>query len=170
MNSVLLLIGGNEGNRLVNIQEAKELMSTRIGIIEGGSSIYESEPWGFVHQQNFFNQVVEVSTALSASEILIVGLQIETELGRKPKTQSGYEGRTMDIDILFFNDEIIEIPQLTVPHPKIQERRFTLLPLAERWSQLGHPVLGKTMAELLDECDDAGWVRKVKAPYLSADR
>ncbi len=168
MNSVILLIGGNEGNRTENIHAAKTLIGDRIGKIIEFSSCYESEPWGFAHQQNFLNQVVEVSTTLLALDILNLAKQIEKELGRKPKTPAGYEGRTMDIDILFFNDEIIELPQLTVPHPKIQERRFTLHPLAERWSQLVHPVLGKMMAELLDECDDAGWVEK--APYLSTDR
>lgn len=168
MNSVILLVGGNEGNRFKNMQEATELIATRIGNIEECSSCYQSEPWGFVHQQNFLNQVMEVSTALSASEILTVALQIEKKLGRKQKTQNGYEGRTMDIDILFFNDETIELPQLTVPHPKIQERRFTLLPLAERWGALVHPLLGKTMIMLLDECTDAGWVEK--APYQSTDR
>lgn len=160
MNSVILLIGGNEGNRLKNMQEAMELMGTRIGKINKCSSIYESAPWGFAHQQNFLNQVVELSTALSAPEVLNVAKQIEKELGRKPKTRDGYEGRTMDIDILFFNDEIIELPLLIVPHPKIQERRFTLLPLAEGWANLVHPVLGKTMRILLDECADKGWVEK----------
>lgn len=160
MNSVKLLIGGNEGNRLKNMHEVQELISTRIGKIDECSSCYESEPWGFAHQQNFLNQVLEVSTVLSVTEILTVGQQIEKELGRKPKTQVGYEGRTMDIDILFFNDETINLPQLTVPHPKIQERRFTLLPLAEKWSTLVHPVLGKTMHMLLDECKDMGWVEK----------
>lgn len=164
MNSVILLIGGNEGNRTENIYAAKALIGDRIGKITEFSSCYESEPWGFAHQQNFLNQVVEVSTTLLALDILNLAKQIEKELGRKPKTQAGYEGRTMDIDILFFNNEIIELPQLTVPHPKIQERRFTLLPLAERWGKLVHPILGKTMNMLLNECDDAGWVRKIKAP------
>lgn len=162
MNSVILLIGGNEGNRLKNMQEVRELIGTRIGKINKYSSCYESEPWGFAHQQNFLNQVVEVSTTLSANEILMLALEMEKVLGRKPKTQVGYEGRTMDIDILFFNNETIELPQLTVPHPKIPVRRFTLLPLVEEWSQLVHPILGKTMVELLNECNDTGWVRKIK--------
>lgn len=161
MNRVILLIGGNEGSRFENIEKAKELISRNIGDVCTCSSCYESEPWGFVHQQNFINQVIELSTGLSAPDILILGQEIEQELGRKPKTQIGYEGRTMDIDILFFNEETLDLPELNIPHPKIQERLFTLLPLAEKWETLLHPVLGKTMQTLLDECTDSGWVQKI---------
>ncbi|SMO50881.1 2-amino-4-hydroxy-6-hydroxymethyldihydropteridinediphosphokinase [Saccharicrinis carchari] len=165
MNSVILLVGGNEGNILKNMQDAKMLISNRIGDVCICSAYYESEPWGFEHQQNFLNRVIELLTDLSVDEILLKAQQIEKELGRKPKTQKAYEGRTMDIDILFFNDETIELPRLSVPHPKIQERKFTLLPLAEHWGDLVHPVLGKTIKSLLRECQDQGWVEKVEDPY-----
>ncbi len=161
MNSLILLIGGNEGNRIENMHDAKVLIQERIGEIEISSSYYESEPWGFEHQQNFINQIIEVSTDLLPFEILKIGQCIEKELGRKPKTKIGYEGRTMDIDILFYNRATVTMPDLIIPHPKLHERKFTLLPLNEMWKNYIHPVFKKSVTILLDECDDNGWVKKL---------
>ncbi len=160
MNKVLLLIGGNEGDRVKNILHTNELISKYIGNIIKTSSMYESEPWGFNHQQNFINQVIEVSTNLSPNEVLKEGLLIEKKLGRKPKKKLGYEGRTMDVDILFYDNSILNENQLIIPHPKLHERKFTLLPLKEKWNDLIHPVFLKSIDSLNSECKDDGWVEK----------
>ena len=161
MHRVILLIGGNEGDRFGNVELVKALIQERIGNIVGASGNYESEPWGFEHQLNFVNQVVEVETTMRPEEILMSGQEIEKELGRKAKTTRGYEGRTMDVDILFYDELILNKTDLIIPHPKLHERKFTLLPLVECWSELVHPKLKTTMAGLLSECGDEGWVRKV---------
>ncbi len=158
---VILLIGGNLGNRIALINEAKLLISKNNHEIIQESSLYESEPWGFTHAQNFINQVIEINSASDPRTLMIENQKIEKTLGRKAKTSDGYEGRTMDIDILFFNDEIIQSTDLIIPHPKLHERRFTLLPLAEKWQDLMHPVLNKSIDTLLSECTDEGHVNKV---------
>jgi len=158
MNKVLILIGGNEGERFQNIEEAITLIKEKVGIIKLKSSIVESEPWGFEHQQDFLNQVIEVETALNLQQLLSACQEIEKTLGRRPKKSTGYEGRTMDIDILFFNDCTIDTENLIVPHPRLHERRFTLLPLVEKWPNYIHPILNKSMLELLNECNDNGRV------------
>ncbi len=160
MSKVLLLIGGNEGDRIDNIKQSKKLIEERIGQIANQSGIYESEPWGFEHAQNFLNQVLEVQCTMDAMDILEISQGIEKELGRSVKTSDGYEGRTMDIDILFYEDEIINTERLVIPHPHLHKRKFTLLPLVEKWDNFLHPTLIKTMKELLIECNDEGWVKK----------
>ncbi|MCW3785513.1 2-amino-4-hydroxy-6-hydroxymethyldihydropteridine diphosphokinase [Plebeiibacterium sediminum] len=162
MSKVLLLIGGNEGDRMDNIKMSKDLIEERIGRITNESGIYESEPWGFEHAQNFLNQVLEVKCTMDAMDILEISQSIEKELGRKAKTTKGYEGRTMDIDILFYEDLVKKSARLTIPHPQLHKRKFTLLPLVEKWENLLHPTLHKTMKELLIECEDEGWVKKFK--------
>ncbi|MGQ1787907.1 MULTISPECIES: 2-amino-4-hydroxy-6-hydroxymethyldihydropteridine diphosphokinase [unclassified Saccharicrinis] len=162
MHKAILLIGGNEGDRLGIIQEARNLIRDKIGTIVKASSNYESEPWGFKHHQNFINQVIEVFTPLSPNEVLFQGQVIEKQLGRRTKTQVGYEARTMDIDILFYDDLIIESLELAIPHPKLQDRMFTVLPLIEEWGNHIHPVLNKPLKQLLEECDDDGWVKKLE--------
>ncbi|MCW3807383.1 2-amino-4-hydroxy-6-hydroxymethyldihydropteridine diphosphokinase [Plebeiibacterium marinum] len=161
MNKVLLLVGGNLGDRFSNLENVKALIEEKIGGVVEESSIYESEPWGFEHAQNFYNQVLEVESLYTEYEILDIAQEIERVMGRKAKTKTGYEGRPMDIDILFYNDLVFETERLTIPHPRLHERRFTLMPLAQKWNSLLHPVLNKTMEELLLECKDEGWVRKL---------
>ena len=161
MNKVLLLVGGNLGDRLSNLENVKALIEEKIGGVVEESSIYESEPWGFEHAQNFYNQVLEVESLYTEYEILDIAQEIERVMGRKAKTKTGYEGRPMDIDILFYNDLVFETERLTIPHPRLHERRFTMLPLVQKWKNFLHPYLNKTMEELLKECKDAGWVRKL---------
>ncbi len=163
MHRVILLIGGNEGDCYENIKRAKRLIEERLGDVVLESSLFESEPWGFMHPQNFINQVLELKCDLSPQQILGIGQHIEKELGRMAKTIAGYEGRTMDIDILFYDDMIIDQVNLVIPHPKMHERRFTMLPLVEKWSDFIHPVFKKGMNQLLDQCKDEGWVRRVMA-------
>ncbi len=160
MHKVFLLIGGNEGNRTLNITWAHQLIESKIGRIIDKSSLYESEPWGFTHQQNFINQVLEVESAYSPLEILKQTQSIEKNLGRKTKTSTGYEGRTMDIDILYFDDQSVSLPNLIIPHPRLHERIFTLLPLVEKWADFIHPILKKSNQLLLNECNDTCWAKK----------
>ncbi len=159
MHNVILLLGGNLGNVETSIEKAIELIEVRIGKVVETSALYESEPWGFTHAQNFLNQVIEVITDLEAMDILSLTQQIETELGRASKTGTEYEGRVIDIDILFYDDAVIDSPTLTIPHPHLQNRLFTLLPLNEKWSILNHPVYKKSIAELLKVCPDKCWAR-----------
>jgi 2-amino-4-hydroxy-6-hydroxymethyldihydropteridine diphosphokinase len=161
MHRVILLIGGNEGDCYENINIAKGLIKERLGNVILESSLFESEPWGFMHPQNFINQVLELKCEYTPQQILGIGQLIEKELGRMAKTIAGYEGRTMDIDILFYDDIILDQTNLVIPHPKMHERRFTMLPLAEKWSDFIHPVLKIKMKQLLEECKDEGWVRRV---------
>ncbi len=162
MHRFLLLIGGNEGDRIKNINCSKKLIEEYIGTIINHSGIYESEPWGFEHAQNFLNQVIEIQSEKNAFEVLSLSKKIEKKLGRKVKTSTEYQGRSMDIDILFYDSEIINTDELIVPHPRLHERKFTLLPLGEKWKELLHPVFNQTISELLIACEDEGWVHKCK--------
>jgi len=160
MNKVFLLLGGNLGNRFSLIKMAKKRIEKKIGMIEKESSIYETTPWGFESKQNFLNQVVVISTSQMPKEVLKLCLEIEDELGRKRKSNQ-YESRTMDIDILFYNDDIIKENNLIIPHPKLHERRFTLEPLVEISPDYVHPLFNRTLHDLLAESNDNGVVKKV---------
>ena len=152
MNRVALLIGGNQGDRQALIQQATALIQERIGTVAAASRIYETAPWGTFGspQPNFFNRGLLVETALTAREVLREALAIEAELGRVRKAGSKlYSGRPMDIDLIFYNDEVIETPELTIPHPRMHQRQFVLEPLAEIMPEYRHPVLHKTVHELL---------------------
>ena len=161
-NIVFLGIGGNLGNRLANLRTAVKFIGERIGNVEKISSVYLSEPWGFKHAKYFTNIVAKVRTSLSADEVLTKAFEIETEL-KRTRSGNGYEGRTMDIDILFFNDEIICTERLKVPHPLICQRLFVLLPMQEIDPDFVHPQNGKTMQELTEICPDNGKIRKISS-------
>ncbi len=152
---VIVLIGGNEGDREQLILEACSRIESRIGKIVSKSMLYESEPWGFETDRFFLNRALLLETSLSASEVLTEALYIESVLGRV-RNKKGYASRTMDIDILFYENLCVDLPDLMIPHPKMQERRFVLLPLAEIVPDWMHPALGKTIKTLLDECRDTG--------------
>jgi 2-amino-4-hydroxy-6-hydroxymethyldihydropteridine diphosphokinase len=160
MNEVYLGIGGNLGNRLHNIEFAINLISERIAIPEKTSSVYMSEPWGFQHAKYFTNAVVMIRTSKSADEIFAITTGIELEM-KRVRSKSGYQGRTMDIDILFYGSEIIETETLKIPHPKIQERLFVLLPMCEIAQSFIHPQLKKDMQQLKGDCEDTGRIRKL---------
>ena len=162
MNNLALIIGGNQGDRQALIEQATVLIQQRIGTVVAVSHIYETEPWGDFgddRPQSFFNRALLVETLLSASEALQEALAIEMVLGRTRtagltnETGSSrlYHSRPMDIDLIFFNDEIIDTPELTIPHPRAHQRRFVLEPMAEIMPDYRHPVLKKTVKELLNE-------------------
>ncbi|MCF8304266.1 MAG: 2-amino-4-hydroxy-6-hydroxymethyldihydropteridine diphosphokinase [Bacteroidales bacterium] len=149
----LLLLGGNLGDRLNLLKETSGLIQKKIGRIEQSSSVYETEPWGFEHENPFLNKVLLVNTGLAPFSLLDIMLEIEAQMGRK-RSKSGYEARVMDIDLLFYNNTVIHTQRLSIPHPYLHKRRFTLVPLVEIVPEWFHPVLNKTVKELLAECDD----------------
>lgn len=157
MSRVTLLIGGNQGDRVGLLQHACRMIAEQIGMIVQLSSIYETEAWGFDAEQNFLNQAVVVETKLSAHEVLEKALSIETQLGRV-RTGNGYASRTMDIDILFVDDKCFDTPDLVVPHPRIHQRNFVLVPLCEIMSNYVHPKMKKTIVNLLKTSSDKGKV------------
>ncbi len=152
---IFILLGSNQGNCMQLLEQACcELQLFGISI-EKKSKVYESEPWGFSAEQNFLNQVLLVRTDLSPQELLHKTQLLEEKLGRlRSALCAGYISRTMDIDMLFYGSEKIDTPTLIVPHPRLHLRRFTLMPLAEIAPDFVHPVFGKTMRELLEECED----------------
>jgi len=158
MNEVFLLTGGNIGDRLNYLSRAKEEIKKRCGNVLQMSSVYETAAWGNENQDVFLNQVVKIETFHRPEHVLNVILQIEEDLGRKRQIKFG--PRTIDIDILFFNDEIITQHRLKIPHPQIQDRRFVLVPLNEIAAEKIHPLFNKTISELLSECTDPLAVNK----------
>jgi 2-amino-4-hydroxy-6-hydroxymethyldihydropteridine diphosphokinase len=158
MNKVYLLIGGNMGNRLQNLRRAVELIHSTLGAVVAQSAIYDTAAWGKTDQQSFLNQALAIKTPFSAPALMQHILQTEEAMGRK--RQEKYDPRIIDIDILFFNNAIIDTPFLTVPHPQLPNRRFALVPMNEIAPRLVHPVLQKTVQELLLHCPDKLEVRK----------
>ena len=161
MGRLILLLGGNQGDMHETISMTHSLLEKYVGDIVEVSALYESEPWGFEADNNFINQVAEIDTLLLPEEVLTQTQSIEKFLGRERKSTGGYTSRPIDIDILFFDDMKVSLPELTIPHPRLHERMFTLLPLSEKWSSLHHPVLNKTVKQLYDECTDTGWVKRL---------
>ncbi len=162
MNNVFLEIGGNLGDKLKNINIAKELINNNIGQIIKKSSIYETPPWGFECNNNFYNQVLQIQTTLTAKAVLKQCNDIENKLGRVRGKQQ-FTSRTMDIDILLFNNEVIdEEPILKVPHPRIHLRKFVLIPLNDINPQLIHPLFNKSIQQLLSECTDNSQCIKIE--------
>lgn len=159
MNRAYLLIGGNQGDRSDFLAKARAEIAKSCGPVVEQSSLYETAAWGFSEQAPFLNQALAVQTERDAHSLLHSLLQIEEGLDRKRELR--YGPRTIDLDILFFNEEIISEKDLTIPHPQIQNRRFALVPMAEIALQLLHPVLKKTIAELLRDCPDLLDVHKI---------
>ena len=159
INFVYLQLGSNIEPREKYINSAIELISRHIGEVGISSSVYESEALGFNADMDFYNQVICCNTTLSAFVLLERILLIEEELGRI-RTKGGYTSRTIDIDILYFNNDIINEENLTIPHPRIQERRFVLTPLCEIADGYIHPVFKKRNSQLLKECIDNSKVER----------
>ena len=158
MNRTYLLIGGNVGNRQENLSRATTMIESKVGKILRASSLYETAAWGVTDQPSFLNQVLLVETKLDPEQVLDAILSIETEMGRKRTEKFG--PRTIDVDILFFNDLIMHKNALTIPHPQLHLRRFTLEPLNEIAPKFIHPIFKKSISELLQQSADPLVVKK----------
>ena len=160
MNLIYLLIGGNVGDRIANLETASDLIEQQIGKIIKRSSVYETDAWGNPDQPDFLNQVLFAETGLSAIKCMGEIFSIENKMGRVRAKKN--DPRIIDIDILFFNDEIINEPDLSIPHPQIQNRKFVLVPMNELFPGLIHPVLKQSINNLLSACNDQLEVRLLK--------
>ena len=159
-NTVFLLLGTNLGHRGDNLAAAIHHIGERVGKIVRTSSHYRTAAWGKTDQPEFFNQVIEVETFSSPEEVLAQVLAIEALLGRERKEKWGE--RLIDIDILYYGHRIIQSAELIIPHPQLQNRRFTLVPLCEIAPEFIHPLLHQTNSELLEQCPDQLAVDKVE--------
>ena len=159
MAKVYFVIGGNLGDREQFLERTKSLISERVGFILRTSSIYESEPWGFQHNQNFLNQVIIADTQLSPAALLLEISFIEGVLGRE-RSCAGYCSRTADIDILFYDQQVLLTPSLIIPHKHLHKRLFVLTPLTELVPDMIHPLFSVTIRELMAICDDTTKVWK----------
>ena len=143
---------------MANVNAAKSAIEQRCGLLKGFSNIFETAAWGLENQPHFLNQALAVQTGLPPKELLSCLLQIEKSLGRERDAKWG--PRLIDIDILLYNDWVIHEEGLTIPHPQLHNRRFVLQPLSELAPEMMHPVLKKTIAELLAQCPDPLEVHK----------
>lgn len=160
MNLVYLLLGANLGDRRCQLSKAIAEIEEQVGHLIDSSSIYETAAWGVEDQPSYFNQVLSVETMLDPRALLTAIHEIEYRLGRT-RTKK-WESRVIDIDILFYNDQVIDEESLTIPHPFLHKRKFTLLPLGELTTELWHPVLKKTVRQLLEELEDPLDVKKLE--------
>ncbi len=152
-NQVVLSLGSNLGNKQENIQLAIDLIHNSVGTVIKISSLYQSPSWGF-ESENFYNCAILIHTTKTPQKVLSKLLKIEKDLGRKRLETNEYEARTIDIDIIYWNDEIIESENLTIPHPKMQKRLFVLLPLQDLKLDWKHPILNQKTSELIQNCED----------------
>ena len=159
MNKVFLLIGGNMGDRLQNLHQAIALLSAACGPVIQQSAVYETAAWGKTDQAAFLNQALVLTTSLTPQELITTILSVEEKMGRLRMEKNG--PRVIDIDIIFYNEVVMHEPHLTIPHPQLQNRRFVLVPLNEIAPGYVHPVLHKTVKELLAECEDTLDVEKL---------
>lgn len=156
---VFLLLGSNLGDRPQVLAAAREAIADQAGSITHQSAIYETAPWGITDQPAFLNQVLEITTSLLPEDLLRIILNIEHDLGRVRYERWG--ARVIDIDLLYFGQTVMDSARLTLPHPRIQDRRFVLAPLAEIAPDFIHPLLQKTSSKLLDQCPDTSAVSKI---------
>jgi 2-amino-4-hydroxy-6-hydroxymethyldihydropteridine diphosphokinase len=159
MNKAYLLTGGNEGDRYLNLQQARTNIEHICGRLIQASSLYETAPWGNSNQADYLNQVLVVETIMNPYELLASILFIEEKGGRIRTVRNA--PRTIDIDILFYNQLVLDQPGLHIPHPRIADRRFVLEPLNEISPGFIHPVFGKSIWQLLQECKDELAVKKI---------
>lgn len=160
MAKLFLLLGGNLGDKAQIFKSAHERLSEELGPVVGVSAMYETEPWGFESDDMFWNQVLILETALQPEEVLAHTKAIELELGRVRKA-ARYASRLIDIDLLFYDNLVLHLPNLELPHPRIIDRRFVLEPLAEVAEDFVHPVFKQSIGCLLEECSDRLVVKRL---------
>jgi 2-amino-4-hydroxy-6-hydroxymethyldihydropteridine diphosphokinase len=161
MNTVYLGLGSNIGDKRNYLLSAISLIKKLVGSVLKESAIYESEPWGFEHDSSFYNMVICVESNFEATQILKIIQNIEKDLGRIRNFEQ-YSARTLDIDILFFNHTIINSEELKIPHPLIPQRNFVLKPMVEIAPDFLHPILKKTIVDLLNESTDTCKTEKLE--------
>ena len=159
MNACFLLLGTNLGDKYNNLKQAREGLLQVVGDLLQSSGIYQTSAWGKENQDDFLNQVLRFETVLPPVELLAKCLAVEKELGRVRFEKWGE--RLIDIDILYYNSEVVDMPDLQIPHPYIQERRFTLVPLVELAPYFIHPKFEKDNSTLLAECTDPLEVKRI---------
>ncbi|UXP31059.1 2-amino-4-hydroxy-6-hydroxymethyldihydropteridine diphosphokinase [Reichenbachiella agarivorans] len=153
MSVCFLLLGTNMGDKVTNLRLASDHISSQIGPVITSSSVYTTSAWGKEDQDDFLNQVLKVYTDKTPAQLLQCCLSIERDLGRVRFEKWGQ--RLIDIDVLYYDDLILDDEDLKIPHPEIQNRRFTLVPLVEIAADWVHPEIGKSQRELLDVCGDS---------------
>ena len=157
-NQIYLSLGSNLGDKLQNIEAAIELIGRQLGSHLEVSRIFESTPWGYSSENLFYNCCLSIVTRLEPLPLMEEILSIEKTLGRKRGVE-GYSDRLIDIDLLFYEEEILDHPQLKVPHPSLEQRRFVLEPLSDIAPNLVHPIEGITVREMLKRCTDPGVIK-----------
>lgn len=141
-------LGTNIGNKRRNLITAAALLAERVGDVLALSGFYETEPWGFESNNRFLNAAVKLNTDYTPQELLVVTQQIEKELGRTEKSNGTYHDRVIDIDILLYDDEVLQTPELVLPHPLMHERKFVMEPLAEIAPFVQHPIFKESIMDL----------------------
>lgn len=157
-NNSILLLGSNQGNRVLNLSNALILLENSGIHVLRKSRYYKSKAWGFESSHLFINQAIEVSTLSNPIDLLQRIQQIEDAMGRERKMEGRYEDRIIDIDIILYGNAMVQLPNLIIPHPEMTGRQFVLKPICELIPQTKHPLLKKTMQQLLEECPDEGKV------------
>jgi 2-amino-4-hydroxy-6-hydroxymethyldihydropteridine diphosphokinase len=158
MKEIFLGLGSNMGDREKYLSDAIRLLEHDAGKILRYSMLWETEPWGFEASTPFLNMVIMMRTSLSVIEFFEVVHSIENRLGRQ-RTGEGYNSRTIDIDVLFWGDEVINIPRINIPHPAIADRLFVLMPLNEIAADFIHPVSKLSVSEMLNKCGDRSGIK-----------
>lgn len=159
-HQLILCLGGNLGNKAQIFSETSDWIENEIGNVLNASPIYETPPWGFETENRFWNQILVVETSFAPLEVLQKIRGIEKYFGRERK-EGIYLSRKMDIDILFYDNEIIQTEELTIPHPLLAKRRFVLAPLCDILPEHVHPENGKLVKQMLAECSDKSEVKRL---------
>ena len=160
-HTVYIALGSNKGNKLQYLQDAIDAIFEKIGTVHKISKVYETPAIGF-EGDDFYNACIRVETEIKPKKLLKTLKQIESDLGRSIKKSDTYESREIDLDILFYEDEILEDPVLVIPHPNLHKRKFVLQPLFDIAKDLTHPILNQSIAELLEHCEDGAEIEAIK--------